>query len=56
MDYIAYKAFEMGPPSTVGGLGDMARFLGGGEEVIKEPATVSGRPMIHSLTEHFALA
>lgn len=56
MDNNAYMASEMGLPSMVGGLGDMVRFLGGGEEMIKEPATVGGRPIIHCLMGHFALA
>lgn len=56
MDNNAYMNSEMGLPSTVNGLGDMIRFLGGAPQMIDEPATVGGRPVVHCLLGHFALA
>lgn len=56
MDNDGYMTSELGLPSILGGLADMARFLGGAAQMIEEPVAVGGRPIIHCLLGHFALA
>lgn len=56
MDNDGYMTSELGLPSILGGLADMVRFLGGAAQMIEEPVAVGGRPIIHCLLGHFALA
>lgn len=49
----SYMTSKMGLPSTVNGLGDMIRFLGGAPQMIDESATVGGGPVVHCLLRQF---